>query len=1480
MKKRLSLVLTLAMCLAMVGHPFAMAEEDYQEGGLEAPVELATETGVEGLTVAFEDDESLNYTDVTDDEPVPEVIVEPDEIIEAAEPEWLESEPAEALLGAEALSGGVEVDLTSLTLGEKESYALEAHALNVEGEAMDGVDIVWSSANAKIAKVDAHGRVTGVKRGGTTIYASAKDVGSAAVKVTVVKAPSKVVVTPKAMELGATMSSALSLSVNSGSHCRAYTCTSSNKSVATVDADGVVTGISQGTATITVKTYNGRKATCKVTVYNQPAAILPESDAIELCEDMTKAIRVRALDEAGKATVASPVYTVDPESGDPDCVSVDPATGEVTGLHRGEAVIRITAGKIGTAVNVCVLAAAGDMALKEEAVVLGEKEKRGAIGYDLIPREGETECAARVTWISSNPKVAKVDANTGAITGGKKGQATITARTHNGIERNARVTVGKAPHKLAVKPETLKLTEDMTAALAVSVNSGAACGGYTYMSSNADVATVDGEGRVTGHATGTATITVKTYNGKKATCKVEVLGLPRDIALAQDEINLVEGQEAFIKAKVTDAYGVPTKASYTYVIEDDSENPACVSISSSGEITALERGSARIRVTSHNGLSAVCLVNVVEAAADIVLNASSLSLGVKERFNGLSYTLVPKEGAENCAAVVTWKSSAPKVAEVDARTGAITALKKGKAVIAATTHNGHSAKVAVTVGKAPGKLTLKPGKAELSVGMTLALDAAPGKGEACCAIVYSSSDTSVAEVSPDGVITAIGRGKATITAESYNHKKATCAVTVYAMPASVAVEASVSMLAGQSVRLNPAALDADGYSVPSGYSYMVVPGKGDSECVSVNADGTVTGRCAGSAVVRVGIGDEIYADCAVTVNPAAVAIALDVEDNVWLGVGEKWAGPVLTMTPPEGYASCDAIITWTSSDAKVAKVNAGTGAVTGVKTGTATITATTHDGIEASYNIKVLKAPGSLTMTPSALTLNPGMAAALSVRCDSGAASREVAIESSDTGVATVNDDGVVTAIAPGRATITATAFNGKRDTCVVTVYSLPAQVRVNAALSLGDGETAKLEAAAIDENGLETYAEYTYDVIRGGDVASVDGKGVVTGLKPGNAVIRVTTQNGVHTHVEKDGAKPVDTVCHVTVTASPASITMASSKEIEAGQTFTLKPVVKDSTGKTMKDVDITWSASGKAATVDEKGVVTGVRGGTATVTARTCNGCTASCVVTVQQDRYRFFGAYNYYKKGEGALYFPQNNAQSVRNVLKDADIQGVRYDIVGLLKNPSKEELFKALDKGFSNSKDSDINVIYLCSHGINYVDVPSGSRNTHYGMLIPGYSGYASSSKYYMTAEEIFKHISAIRGRVVLILDSCYSGEFITNMYSKLQAEDGRIAVMTAASNTRASYYNITDTGKAYDYFTYYLLAGAGYDMSKHSYSGSMPADKNKDGYLTFNEMFNYANAKVLENVPKKKNEKTFHGNANQAPRRYVSGDTGGLVLFAG
>ena len=157
----------------------------------------------------------------------------------------------------------VSVSAKSATLGVKESLTISA---KVSPSNATNKKITYKSSNTKVAKVSSSGKITAVKAGKATITATASNGKKATVSITVKNAPKKVSFKSNKVTVKVKKTTTLKVVLPSNTASNKLTFTSSNKKVATVSDKGVVKGIKKGTATITVKTYNGKKATCKVTV--------------------------------------------------------------------------------------------------------------------------------------------------------------------------------------------------------------------------------------------------------------------------------------------------------------------------------------------------------------------------------------------------------------------------------------------------------------------------------------------------------------------------------------------------------------------------------------------------------------------------------------------------------------------------------------------------------------------------------------------------------------------------------------------------------------------------------------------------------------------------------------------------------------------------------------------------------------------------------------------------------------------------------------------------------------------------------------------------------------------------------------------------------------------------------------------------------------------------------------------------------------
>jgi uncharacterized protein YjdB/alpha-tubulin suppressor-like RCC1 family protein len=245
-------------------------------------------------------------------------------------------------------------------------------------------------------------------------------------------------------------------------------------------------------------------------------------------------------------------------------------------------------------------------------------------------------------------------------------------------------------------------------------------------------------------------------------------------------------------------------------------------------------------------------------------------------------------------------------------------------------------------------VAITPTSASVSVGATTSLSAeardAQGRVLSGRSINWSSSASNIATVSANGVVTGVAAGSATITATSEG-RSATANVSVtpvIAPVASIAFSTSATGLAvGQTLRLVTEVRDASGQVLTGRAITWTSSAPAVATVAAADAtSGTVTGVSAGTARITASV-EGRTAELNVTVTPPpnpvvsiAVSPALDTieayETQTLTAVLKDSAGRVVTTVP----------VTWTSSNASVATINAQSGLLTGVDRGTVTVTAT------------------------------------------------------------------------------------------------------------------------------------------------------------------------------------------------------------------------------------------------------------------------------------------------------------------------------------------------------------------------------------------------------------------------------------------------------------------------------------------------------------------------------------------------------------
>jgi len=153
--------------------------------------------------------------------------------------------------------------------------------------------------------------------------------------------------------------------------------------------------------------------------------------------------------------------------------------------------------------------------LSKTSLTLGVKEK-----FSLKATKKPTNSTEKITWSSSKSSIASVSSS-GVITAKKSGTVYITAKSGSKTKK-CKVVVKKAPASIKLNAKTKTLKVKQTYQLKTTLSKGSASYQKTYTSSNSKVASVSSSGKITAKKKGKATITVKTFNGKKASIVITV----------------------------------------------------------------------------------------------------------------------------------------------------------------------------------------------------------------------------------------------------------------------------------------------------------------------------------------------------------------------------------------------------------------------------------------------------------------------------------------------------------------------------------------------------------------------------------------------------------------------------------------------------------------------------------------------------------------------------------------------------------------------------------------------------------------------------------------------------------------------------------------------------------------------------------------------------------------------------------------------
>jgi uncharacterized protein YjdB len=299
---------------------------------------------------------------------------------------------------------------------------------------------------------------------------------------------------------------------------------------------------------------------------------------------------------------------------------------------------------------------------------------------------------------------------------------------------------------------------------------------------------------------------------------------------------------------------------------------------------------------------------------------------------------------------VTYAVSDEAVATVTSK-GKVTAVAVGECQLTATSVYDPtvSASVPVKVIMPVSDLSVTAPSDAVFIGQSLLLNTAVKPADATeQSVRYASSSDAVATVNTDGLVTGIGRGKATITVTSVDgYAKATFALNVRQQPESVDVAPeSVAAATGKKVQLKATVLPKDANDKTVAWA------SGDERIATVSAKGLVTLVGVGQTQVTATANDNPAASAAVPVQGMELAQSIAFDSTLYtVNVGET-TQLFATVLP---QSTTDKTVTWQVKDKRVATVDEN-GLVTALKGGKTTVYAHTADGSKkrASATVQVL----------------------------------------------------------------------------------------------------------------------------------------------------------------------------------------------------------------------------------------------------------------------------------------------------------------------------------------------------------------------------------------------------------------------------------------------------------------------------------------------------------------------------------------------
>ena len=636
------------------------------------------------------------------------------------------------------------------------------------------------------------------------------------------------------------------------------------------------------------------------------------------------------------------------------------------------------------------------------------------------------------------------------------------------------------------------------------------------------------------------------------------------------------------KTETTVGIGLTDKLTVNYTPADTtdsktvtwtSSNNGIAKVDSTGTITGVAPGTATITANC-NGKTTSCKVTVTAKLQSISLNKTTIELAKTQT---AQLEVVYKPANTTDSKDVVWESSNPEVATVDQK-GKVTAIKNGTATITATSKvSGISpATCKVNVTSKLQSISLNETNFEMNKGTnkTLTVSYLPADTTDSKKVTWESSDKSIATVDGNGKIIAVAPGTVTITANC-NGKIAKATVTVKSPLTGIEINGgNRELLPLQKANLSVTYTPADTTD-----SKTILWSTSNESVVTVNAEGRIEAKAPGTAKITAKCG-EFTSTIEVTVPEVHTERIAFENENVTIEKNKTVSSKIIYY--PENTTD-DKTVIWSSENENIATVDKE-GKIIARSAGTTRIKAQVGDKV-AYCDVTVVIPLTGIKLNSNKLEMIKGATQNLQViyNEEDTTDDKTVTWTSLNENVATVDDNGTVTAKSAGTAIIKAQVGNYV-VTCEVNVKVPLTGISIKSDITLlkNQSETLTVTYKPEDTTDDRTVTWSSADE----SIAKVDSTGKITGMKEGTT--KITAKVG---EFEEECTVTVKEIKLEGIAISNKIDTLLKGQEAQLEVIYTPENTTDDRT--------VEWSSSDDSVlTVDENGKLKALKEGTAVIT------------------------------------------------------------------------------------------------------------------------------------------------------------------------------------------------------------------------------------------------------------------------------------------